>query len=145
MLQVTAAATTDYNAATLTAPIDVVYRFSGFLGPLQDKHHFEVNQSIPIEFRLSTANGKPVTSQSAVTSLQIAPVKADGTLGTLFAPALDQHSGRHAGKGKQQSGGEHNNVFTYVWQTKGLKPGTYMILLSLADGTVKTEVVHLVK
>jgi MBG domain (YGX type) len=144
-LQVTAAATTDYNAATLTVPIEVLYRFRGFLPPLQHKNHFEVNHSIPIEFSLSTVDGKPVTNPSAVTSLLIAPVKANGTLGSPFAPASVQRFGCKVGKAKDESEGDHHKVFTFIWDTKGLKPGTYVILLSLADGTQKTQVVHLVK
>jgi hypothetical protein len=134
-LTVTAAATNDYNAATASVALRVVYAFSGFLPPLSCGTQFEVNRTIPIRFQLTDANGKAVTCLGAVTSLLVAPVNANGSLGAPFTPA--------GAGGTCLQYDARCNQFVFNWRTRGLAAGKYQILLTLADGTVQTRTIQL--
>jgi hypothetical protein len=112
---------------------DLVYNFSGFLPPLNQNMAFALNRTIPIKFQLTDLNGALITSLSAVTSLQVAPVLSGGGLGTPFNPTPTP------GTGLRNDGSQ----YVFNWQTKGLTAGSYEILLTLADGTVRTKVIQL--
>jgi hypothetical protein len=113
----------------------VPINFSGFLPPLNQNMAFALNRTIPIKWQLTDVNGAPITSPSAVTSLQVAPVNADGSLGTPSNPTP-------AGGTSLRNDGSQ---YVFNWQTKGLTAGTYEIVLTLADGTQHTKVVQLTK
>ena len=69
-----------------------------------------------------------------MTSLQVAPVNADGTIGTPFNPTPTGNTTLH------NDGGQ----YVFNWQTKGLSAGSYEILLTLDDGSQpKTKVIQL--
>jgi uncharacterized repeat protein (TIGR01451 family) len=112
--------------------IQVDYKFGGFLPPLSNGITFALNRTIPIKFTLSDANGNAITSLSAVTSLQVAPV-VNGVVGTPFTPTSSD------GLGLQYSG----DYYQFNWKTKGLTAGTYEIILKLADGTTQTKTIQL--
>jgi hypothetical protein len=118
------------SSSTLTQQVD--YQFS-FLPPLSNGLTFALNRTIPIKFQLTDSNGKAITSLSAVTSLQVAPV-VNGVAGTPFTPASTNNQGLQC-VGSQ---------YLYNWQTKGLSAATYEILLTLADGTTHTRTIQLV-
>jgi hypothetical protein len=118
------------SSGTLTQQVD--YHFGGFLPPLSTGISFGLKRTIPIKFQLSDANGSAITSLSAVTSLQVAPV-VNGVAGTPFTPASSD------GKGLQYTGGQ----YSFNWQTKGLAAGSYQIQLTLADGTLYTKTIQL--
>jgi hypothetical protein len=84
--------------STLTQQVD--YQFSGFLPPLSQNLTFGLNRTIPIKFQLTDFNGNPITSPSAVTSLQVAPV-VNGIAGTPFTPASTNN------QGLQSTGGQY--------------------------------------
>jgi hypothetical protein len=112
----------------------VHYNFSGFLPPLSNSLAFAVNRTIPIKFQLSDANGNPITSLSAVTSLQIQAQDAHGNpVGAPFNPTAS------GGTSLSNSGGQYQ----FNWQTKGLAAGSYEIVLTLADGTTHTKTIQL--
>src|SRR5262249_52305586 len=113
----------------------VPFNFFGFLPPLNQNMAFALNRTIPIKWQLTDLNGALITSLSAVTSLQVAPVNADGSLGTPFNPTP-------AGATSLRNDGSQ---FIFNWQTKGLTAGTYEILLTLSDGTLHTKVLQLTK
>jgi hypothetical protein len=115
-----------------TVTIQVTYKFSGFLPPLSQGLTYAVNRTIPIKFQLADANGKAITSLSAVTSLQIVPI-VNGVPGSPFNPASTNN------QGLQYSGGQ----YLFNWQTKGLAAGSYQIMLKLADGTTQTKTIQL--
>jgi hypothetical protein len=119
-------------SAVAVVTVQVSYRFSGFLPPLGKGLSFGLNRTIPVKFQLSDAKGSAISSLSAVTSLQVAPV-VNGVAGTPFTPASSD------GKGLQYTGGQYQ----FNWQTKGLAAGTYQIQLTLADGTVQTRTIQL--
>jgi hypothetical protein len=115
---------------TLTQQVN--YHFSGFLPPLGQLQSYALGRTIPVKFQLTDYKGNAITSLSAVTSLQVAPV-VNGVAGTPFAPASTNN------QGLQASGGQ----YLFTWQTKGLSAGTYEILLTLADGTTHAIAIQL--
>ncbi len=121
-------------SALATVTIQVSYKFSGFLPPLGNGLAFAVNRTIPIKFTLSDYNGNAVTSLSAVSSLQIQALDANGNpVGAPFNPSSTNN------QGLQFSGGQYQ----FNWQTKGLSAGSYEIVLKLADGTTQTKTIKL--
>jgi hypothetical protein len=133
-LTVTAASTNDYNQATSSVTLPVKYVFSGFLPPLSQGLTYAVNRTIPIKFQLPDANGKAITSLSAVTSLQIQALDANGKpVGAPITPVSTNN------QGLQYSGGQ----YLFNRQTKSLKAGSYQIVLTLADGTTQTKTIQL--
>jgi hypothetical protein len=109
------------------------YIFSGFLGPLSRNRTFVRGRTIPVIFGLTDINGNLVTSLSAVVSLQAAPVNPDGSLGAPFAL-------KAPGSTAMRNDGSQ---YVFNWQTKGLAPGPYAILVTLADGTVHSTIIEL--
>jgi hypothetical protein len=111
----------------------VQYNFSGYLAPLNKNLAFADDRTVPIKFQLTDYNGNFITSLSAVTSLQVAPVLSGGGLGTPFNPTSSGNAGLR----------NDGSQYIFNWQTKGLAAGSYEILLTLADGTVKTKAIQL--
>ncbi len=110
------------------------YNFSGFLPPLGNGLSFAVNRTIPIKFTLTDYNGTAITSLSAVTSLQIQALDANGNpVGAPFTPVSTDK------QGLQYTGGQYQ----FNWKTKGLVAGSYEIELTLADGTMQTKTIQL--
>jgi hypothetical protein len=134
VLTVTTAATQDYNAATASALINVLYSFSGFMGPLQRTQTFRIGQLVSIQFQLLDAAGNLITDPNAISSLQVAPVNPGGSLSTPFGPTL--YNFPHMGFERDH--------FTGSWVTRGLTAGLYEILVGLADGTIQTVLVQLI-
>jgi hypothetical protein len=124
------ATATDSSGDTSEFSLDVraSYVFSGFLAPLSTGLSYALGRTIPIKFQLTDSNGAFITSLSAVTSLQVAPVNANGSLGT---PSNPTGSG---GTGLRYDATANQYVFN--WQTKGLTAGSYAVLLTLADHMV---------
>ena len=102
------------DTSEFSAYLHASYVFSGFLPPLSTGLSFALNRTIPIKFQLADFNGNPITSLSAVTSLQVAPV-VNGVAGTPFTPASTNNLGL------ESVGGQ----YLFTWQTKGLSAGTY--------------------
>jgi len=122
------------SSGTLSTPEQVNYKFC-LLPPVSLGLPFEVNRTIPILFLLTDNNGCPITSLSAVTSLQIQALDSNGNpVGAPFTPVSTNKEGLQ-------------NVFgayLYLWQTKGLSAGSYAIEVKLADGTTHTKTIQLV-
>ncbi len=94
-----------------------------------------VGQTVPIKFSVTDYAGAPAGGTGVVTSVLVAPVNANGTLGTPFAPASVGGAGlRYDSK---------TNVYELDWNTDGLKRGTYEIEVELADGTLHMEKITL--
>ncbi len=120
------------SSGTFTQQVD--YQFSGFLPPLSKGHAFEINRTIPIKFQLSDYNGQAITSLRAVASLQIQALDANGNpVGAPFTPASADKQGLQYTDGHYQ----------FNWKTKGLSAGLYEIVLTLADGTIRTQTIQL--
>jgi hypothetical protein len=102
--------------------VSVLYKFSGFLAPLNSNMAMALNRTVPIKFQLTDYNEKFINSLGAVQSLVVSG-------GTLSALRYDSTA----------------NQFIANWQTKGLAAGTYTVTLVLADGTIYTKTVTLSK
>jgi hypothetical protein len=115
------------SAATLVQRVET-YHFSGFQAPLASKLVLALNRTVPIKFSLTDNNG-PVTSLSAIKSLQVLDAGGTNILSNGGGTALRYDS--------------TSNQFVANWQTRGLSAGACIVRLVLADGTVKTMIVHL--
>jgi hypothetical protein len=125
---------TNFLPSANTFTESVHYNFSGFLPPVKNALNFAVNRTIPIKFTLSDYNSNAITSLSAVTSLQIQALDANGNpVGAPFNPTAAGSTGLN------NSGGQ----YIFNWQTKGLAAGSYQIVLMLADGTTHTKTIQL--
>ena len=114
----------------------VHYRFGGFLAPLTPGGSYHLGRTLPIQWQLTDANGKFLTSLSAVRSLQVQSVDAHGNpLAPPFNPA--------ASGGTTLRYDPTANQYVFNWDTKGLQAGWYEIELTLADGTLRTLVAQL--
>jgi hypothetical protein len=137
-LTVSAAATLDYNAATASVSLQVLYKFSGFmtphLVPLKPGTKFALGSVVSLQFQLRDASGNLLSNLANVVSLQAALVHADGSLGPRFHPASLSRKGIYY----------ENDHYQFNWLKSGLVAGTYEILLDLADGTEQTTTVELV-
>jgi hypothetical protein len=109
----------------------VLYHFSGFLAPLNANLAIGAGRTVPIRFQLTGYNGAYITNLSAVASLQVAPVNADGSLGTPFNPTGSGGTGLRYDSTANQ--------FVFNWATKGLAAGSYAIVVTLADGTQQVK------
>jgi hypothetical protein len=125
----------DFVGSTGSLTQNVQYCFDGFRPPLSQNLAFALNRTIPIKWQLCDFNGALITSLDAVTSLQIAPVNPDNSLGTPFNPTPT------GGTSLRNDGSQ----YVFNWQTKGLAAGTYEILLTLSDGTLHTKLLQLSK
>jgi hypothetical protein len=88
-----------------------------------------MGRTLPIKFQLSDFNNAAITSQSAVTALQIFNSQNQDALNGTGAAGI----------------GLNGETYAYNWQTKGLAAGSYTISLTLADGTTHTITVQLTK
>jgi hypothetical protein len=133
-LTVSAAATANYNAATM--PVSLVvnpfYVSSGFLQPISLNRAFKQGSTVPIKWQLHDASGNMVNSLSAITSLT---VTGPSGMITLY-PGNNNSSGATV---------LHNDGSQYVynWQTKGFALGIYTISATLADGSSISQTIML--
>jgi hypothetical protein len=115
------------SAAALVQQVQ--YRFGGFLAPLNSNLAFGLNRTIPVKFQLSDANSRPVSSLSAVISLQVLNAQGADVLSYAGNTTLRYDASA--------------NQWVANWQTKGLPAGSYTVQLQLNDGTTYTKAVSL--
>ncbi|MBM4463415.1 MAG: hypothetical protein FJ012_08780 [Chloroflexi bacterium] len=119
----------DFAGSSSNLTQDIRYNFSGFLSPLGKSTH-KLGSSTPIKWHLTDVSGNFISDPRAVNSLMVGPV--DGTLDDptpIGGTALRYDS--------------IANQYIFNWQTKWLSAGDYLIILSLADGTIHTTTVTL--
>ena len=77
-LRVDAAATDNYNAASKTVTINVIYNFAGFTSPINMNvvNSAKAGQAIPVKWHLSGANGV-ISDPSSFLALRSYPVNCD--------------------------------------------------------------------
>ncbi|HZB23038.1 MAG TPA: PxKF domain-containing protein, partial [Gaiellaceae bacterium] len=131
------AGSANYNAASATKTVQVVFRWDGFLQPINDTAHqtglaesrFRLGQTIPAKFVLKDASGAVVQQSPNPTfshSNRLGSCDvfvADETITEVVTP--------NAGNTFAWSGSQYH----YNWSTKGLQAGEYRIYANLADGT----------
>jgi hypothetical protein len=131
------AGNSNYTAASKTKTISVLYRWDGFLQPINDTAHqggfesfFKLGSTIPAKFQLKKADGTIVQAGALPTfSRSTTPVSCD----TQIAPeSLDTETAFTGSTFRLDGGGQQ---YIYNWSTKGLAAGEYRIYAGLDDGS----------
>lgn len=113
------------------------YIFGGFLAPLNIDKPFQLRSTIPIKFQLTDASGNYVPNAIATISLQkYSSAIPDGD--TIVAVST---TGADAGNTFRYDSTENHYIFNL--NTKSLSVGTWQIIVTLDDETVKTTFVSL--
>ena len=127
----------NYLPASKTKTVSVLYRWDGFLQPINDTAHqglfessFKLGSTIPAKFQLKKADGGIVQAGVLpVFSRSTTPVACD----TQIAPeGLDTDS---AFSGSTFRWDATAQQYIYNWSTKGLRAGEYRIYAALDDGS----------
>jgi hypothetical protein len=130
--------TFSYTAGTLK----VIYRFDGFLQPINDTAHqiglyeskFKLGSTIPVKFQLKTVGGAAQQTTTLLSfSSKLIGTKCDNLTDTETAVATDAVTSGTAFRWDSTLQG-----YIYNYSTKSLTAGEYRIYASLDDGTVQT-------
>jgi len=127
------------NTATATATYRVIYRFDGFLQPINDTGHSQVcgspcpisifkgGSTVPVKFQLKDANGNVV--QSASLPVWVIPQQGNPTSAPIDESLFTDPA--TSGNNYQWVGGKYQ----YNWSTNGFAAGYYWrIGVTLDDG-----------
>jgi hypothetical protein len=137
----------NYNVIPVNGTLRVVYRWDGFLQPVNDTAHqvglfeskFKLGQTIPVKFDLKNAAGQIVQQTEDPTfkrSANLGACDKTASLETQISPTSDP------GISYTYTGGHYQ----YNWSTKGsLTAGEYRIFANLADGTSQSVYICLTK
>ncbi len=132
------------NSNSQSANYKVIYRFDGFLQPINDTAHqtglvtsiFKGGSTVPAKFQLKDANGNIV--QAGSTPAWLTPVK----LGPTSAAIDESVYSDSATSGSSYRWDATSQQYIYNWSTKGSTVGFYYkIGVTLDDGT--TQIVNL--
>jgi hypothetical protein len=120
------------NVTTVTHRYAVEYVFTGFFEPVDNLpvvNAGTAGRTIPLKWRLATANGTPVTALSAVTAINDSAIACDASPGDLLEEQLVSAPGaalRYDAVADQ---------FVYNWKTSKATVGCRILQVTLADGT----------
>jgi hypothetical protein len=126
----------NYAITFVAGTLDVIYRWDGFLQPINDTAHqtgvseskFKLGQTIPAKFEIKDSAGNIIQQAGNPTftrSDNRGSCDATATVDTTPTISPD------AGADYKLTGGQ----YLYGWSTKGLQAGEYRIFANLADGT----------
>jgi len=128
------------NTATTTVAYKVIYRFDGFLQPINDTAHtqicglpcpvsiFKGGSSVPVKFQLKDANGNVV--QSVTLPTWVTPQK-----GNAITSSIDEALYSDAATGGNNYSPNSSGTYSYNWSSKGYASGYYWrIGVTLDDG-----------
>jgi hypothetical protein len=129
------AGNSNYTAASKTKTVSGLYRWDGFLQPINDTAHqggfesfFKLGSTVPAKFQLKKADGTIVQAGALPTfSRSTTPVSCD----TQIAAELLDTDAAFTGSTFRWDGGQ----YIYNWSTKGLAAGEYRIYATLDDGS----------
>ena len=131
------AGSANYLAATSQPKtITVIYRWDGFLQPINDTAHqggfesfFKLGSTVPAKFQLKKTDGTAMQAGALpVFNRSTTPVSCD----TQLAPEVLATDAGFAGSTFRWDG---STQYIYNWSTKGLKAGEYRIYATLDDGS----------
>ncbi|TMG06057.1 MAG: hypothetical protein E6I02_08920 [Chloroflexi bacterium] len=123
----------NYNTATKTVYINVVYTFIGFLAPVDNPPTVNVGnpgRTYPVKWQLKDANGNYVSDLGSFASLQYTSVSCGGFNLNLSDPLDTTATG-----GAVLRYDATANQFIYNWQTPTTSNACYVLTLTLKDGT----------
>jgi hypothetical protein len=136
-VQATYAGGANYLPASKLKTVSVLYRWDGFLQPINDTAHqglfessFKLGSTIPAKFQLKKADGTIVQAGALpVFSRSTTPVSCD----LQIAPeTLDTDTAFNGSTFRWDATAQQ---YIYNWSTKGLKSGEYRIYATLDDGS----------
>jgi hypothetical protein len=125
----------NYTAASKTKTVGALYRWDGFLQPINDTAHqglfessFKLGSTIPAKFQLKKADGTVVQAGALPVFTRSAnPVGCD----TQIAAETLSTDVAFTGNTFRWDGSQ----YIYNWSTKGLQAGEYRIYAALDDGS----------
>jgi hypothetical protein len=123
-------------SAVAVVSLRVQYNFSGFLSPISLNRAFKQGSSIPIKWQLTDANGRAVTTLSAVSSLT---VTTGSTTYTFYSGSTNTSSYASGGTVFRNDGSQ----YIFNWSTKGFSAGSYTLTATFNDGTTYSKTVVL--
>jgi hypothetical protein len=126
---------TNYTAASKTKTVSGLYRWDGYLQPINDTAHqglyessFKLGSTIPAKFQLKKADGTVAQAGALpVFSRSTTPVSCD----TQISPETLDTDVAFTGTMFRWDGQQ----YIYNWSTKGLKAGEYRIYATLDDSS----------
>lgn len=124
------------NSVTQSGTYKVVYKFDGFLQPINDTAHqvgtstsiFKAGSTIPVKFQLKKADGTPV--QAAAAPIWLAPVKG----GSMSLPVDETLQTVSADSGSTFRYDATAQQYIYNWKTPSTGGSYYQIGVKLDDG-----------
>jgi hypothetical protein len=135
----------NYDITYNTAKFDILYRWDGFLQPINDTAHdvvvmskFKAGQTIPAKFDLKDANGV-IVAQSVNPTFNYALI--GGACAATETDTLDLQYPPSSLPIYTLTGGHYQ----YNWSTKGLPMGLYRVFAKLNDGTTQSVDICLAK
>jgi Tol biopolymer transport system component len=116
----------------------VAYAYDGLLQPVNrdGSSIFRLGSSIPLKFRLADVNGRPVTDAEAVVQMERISAAVQGTV-------IEEVVLGTATNGKVFTYDAAENQYIYTLATKPLSRGTWVVRISLDDGTVHLTTISL--
>ena len=135
----------NYAITYKTASFTILYRWDGFLQPINDTAHdlvvmskFKAGQTIPAKFVLKNAAGAVVQQTPSPAFTRSANLGSCNAISSLENPPAVQADvvPQYKWDGSQ---------YHYNWSTKGLQAGLYRIFANLADGTARSVDICLTK
>ena len=135
----------DVQLNTAVKGLVVLYRWDGFLQPINDTAHdlgpmskFKAGQTIPAKFVLKNAAGAAVQQTGVPTFTRTERLGACDSAAALENPELVSADvvPQYKWDGSQ---------YHYNWSTKGLPAGLYRIFANIADGTAPSVDICLTK
>jgi hypothetical protein len=128
------------NRAEKTFKVNVLYRYSGILAPINadDSSVFKQGSTVPVKFKLSYADGAP--AGEAVAKLTLRKL-SNGILGD----ELEAYSTAAATSGNLFRYDATGQLYIFNLGTKALEPGTWRLTISLSDGTSQSVDIGLKK
>lgn len=135
-----------YEFETSPGTLKVVYRWDGFLQPINDTAHqvglsasvFKAGSTVPVKLQLKKADGTPV--QAALAQQWSEPER----LGLMTASVDESLYSGTASTGGAYRWDAASQQYIYNWNTKGFAPGYwYRVFAKLDDGTINSVVIGL--
>jgi hypothetical protein len=124
------------NTTTITGTFKVIYRFDGFLQPINDTAHqigvstsvFKSGSTVPVKFQLRNANGTVLQAASA--PIWLTPVKGSA----MSAPVDETLYTATADSGTAYKYDATDKQYMYNWKTDKASGTYWRIGVTLDDG-----------
>jgi hypothetical protein len=126
----------DNAGNTIEKSYKVIYDFGGILQPIKANGTsvFKAGSTVPVKFQLKDANGEFITN--AIASIKVA--KWDNIVWGTHEEAISTSAATIGNLFRYDA---IENQYIFNLSTKGMSSGTYLLVITLSDGTTKfTEI-----